>query len=258
MTPWVRRIIVANAIVFVLQYLQPGITDALVLVPDLAIQRPWTLVTYMFLHAGFWHIALNMLTLFWFGPRVEQRLGGNQFLALYFVSGIGGALASFATPHVAVLGASGAIMGVMIAFAMNWPRERFFIWGVIPVEAWLIVLIYVALDITGAAGIGGGNVAHFTHLGGLASGFLYIKAVDFFSPARSWKRQVGGAPAPPRLAGDADHLRRWRDIRLDTLHPINRDEIVRLLHKVDTEGPRSLTPEERATLNRFAATSPVS
>jgi membrane associated rhomboid family serine protease len=258
MTPWVRRLIVANAIVFGLQYLQPGITDALVLVPDLVLQRPWTLVTYMFLHAGFWHIALNMLALFWFGGRVEERLGGSQFLALYLVSGVGGALASFATPHVAVLGASGAIMGVMIAFAMYWPRARFFIWGVIPVEAWLLVTIYIVLDVTGAAGVFGGNVAHFTHLGGLATGFLYLKTHDWLSPARAWKRKVGAAPEPPRILGDADHLRRWRDIRLDSLHPINRDEIVRLLQKVDTDGPRSLTPEERATLNRFAATSPVS
>lgn len=253
MTPWVRRLIVANVLVFFFQRIDPALTDALIFVPDLALSRPWTFVTYMFLHAGIFHILFNMLALYWFGGRVEERLGSNRFITLYVLSGIGGAALSFITPHVAILGASGAIMGVMMAYAMYWPRARFFIYGVIPVEAWLLVVIYVITDIAGV-GFGGGAVAHFAHLGGLATGFLYVKWIDLRSPARAWKKQAT-AQATPSLLGDADYLRRWREIRLDDLHPINRDEIARLLHKVDAQGARSLTPDERATLNRFAATS---
>jgi len=125
------------------------------------------------------------------------------------------------------------------------------VYGVVPVEAWLLILVYVALDLGGAVGIGGAGIAHFAHLGGAATGYLYLTAHNLRSPARQWRRQVTAAP-PPRVFGDGDPVRRWREIRLDDLHPINRDEIVRLLDKVDRTGVRSLTPEERATLDRFA------
>lgn len=252
MTPWVRRLIVANVIVFALQTFVPGLTQVLILVPALVLDRPWTPVSYMFLHSGIMHILFNMLALFWFGPRVEERLGGRHFASLYFVSGIGGALLSFATPDVPILGASGAIMGVMIAYAMYWPHERFFIYGVLPVEAWLIVVLYVGMDVIGAGGFGGAGIAHYAHLGGAASGFLYLKGMERRSPARAWKRQLGGPTAPSAAPGDRENLRRWREIRLDDLHAINREEIVRLLQKVQSLGTKSLTPEERATLDRFS------
>ena len=193
-----------------------------------------------------------MLALYWFGPRVEERLGGRHFITLYGVSAVGGALCSFVAPMVAVIGASGAIMGVLLAYAKYWPRERFFIYGVIPVQAWMLVAIYVILDLGGAGGIGGAGIAHYAHLGGLASGYIYLKWLELRSPARAWKKKADGPAAAPKILGTADSLRRWREIRLDNLHPVNRDEIVRLLQKVETEGQSSLTPEQRATLNRFS------
>ncbi len=254
MTPWVKRLIVANIVMYGLQQFVPGLTQQLELVPALLLYRPWTIVTYMFLHDphSIWHIVFNMFVLYFFGPRVEERLGGRSFIGLYLVSGIGGGLLSFITPTVAILGASGAIMGVLIAFAMYWPRERVYIWGVLPLEMWMMVAGYVVMDLVGF----GANVAHFAHLGGLASGFLYLKFMEILSPARAWKRKVSTAPRPgaPVIGGigNGDQLKRWRDIRLDDLHPINRDEIVRLLQKAQTQGTRSLTTEERATLDRFA------
>ncbi len=254
MTPWVRRLIVANIAVLLLQTLVPDITPALILVPALALERPWTLVTYMFLHSGILHILFNMLALYWFGPRVEARLGSRNFILLYFVSGIGGALLSFATPHVPILGASGAIMGVMMAYAVYWPHERFLIYGILPVEAWLLVVLYVGMDVMGAGGVGGAGIAHFAHLGGAAAGFLCLKVLEQLSPAHAWKRHIAGAAAPGVL-GDRDNLRRWREIRLDDLHPVNRDEVLRLLEKAQSAGTQSLTPIERATLDRFSGLS---
>lgn len=254
MTPWVRRIIFANAAVFLAQQAFPHLTASLVVVPALMFQEPWTIITSMFAHAGWFHIIFNMWTLYLFGPRVEERLGGWSFLGLYFASGIGGSLLSFVMPdarNVPVLGASGAIMGVAVVFARFWPRVRFYFYGLFPLEAWLLILVYIGLDVSGALGIGGAGIAHFAHLGGAAAGYLYLAAVEWRSPARQWKRKVASPPAP-RVFGDPDQLRRWRDIRLDDLHPINRDEIVRLLRKIDRDGARSLTPEERATLDRFA------
>src|SRR5579864_6342317 len=117
MTPWVLRIIVVNVIVFVAQQFAPGLEAALAFFPELVLVRPWTAITYTFVHANFMNILFNMITLYFFGPRVEERLGGPSFLALYFVSGIGGALLSFAIPSarmIPIVGASGAIMGVEI------------------------------------------------------------------------------------------------------------------------------------------------
>jgi membrane associated rhomboid family serine protease len=254
MTPWVRRLIVANVVVFAAQMAMPSLTPLLWLRPAFVLAQPWTLITYMFLHGGVTHILFNMLFLYFVGPRVEQRLGGRNFIVLYFVSGIGGALASFATPSVPIVGASAAIMGVMMAYALYWPRERFFLYGVIPVQAWLLVLLYVVLDVAGTGGFGGAGVAHLAHLGGLASGFLCLKVMEWRSPARTWKKKLD-APTTPSVFGDGDALRRWREIRIDDLHPVNRDEVVRLLDKAGTQGTRSLTAEERATLNRFAGGS---
>jgi hypothetical protein len=171
---------------------------------------------------------------------------------MYAVSGVSGALLSFLPPQASTVGASGAIMGVMLAYAMYWPHERFFIWGVIPVQAWILVVVFVAFDITGASGVGMAGIAHFAHLGGFLGGYAYLKVMEIRSPARSWKKK-SAPPRPAALLGDADNLRRWRAIRIDTLHSVNRDEIVRLLDKAQTLGTKTLTEEERATLDRFAA-----
>ncbi len=94
MTPWVRRLIFANVAVFFVQMTMPTLANGFAFVPMLALVRPWTIVTYMFLHGGLMHIGFNMLALYFFGPAVEARLGGKDFAKLYFVSGISGALLS--------------------------------------------------------------------------------------------------------------------------------------------------------------------
>jgi membrane associated rhomboid family serine protease len=254
MTPWVRRLIIANVVMFGLQNFVPGFDQQLVFVPVVSytITHPWTLITYQYLHGGVLHILFNMLTLYWFGVRVEERLGSTSFITLYTLSGIGGALLSFMPPLAPVIGASGAIMGVLVAFAMYWPREQIYIYGILPLEAWMLVTIYIILDVGGIGGFGGPGIAHFAHLGGAAVGFLYLKARDFRSPRRSWQKKVG-TTAPPKLFGDAERLRKWREsIRLDDLHPLNRAEVVRLLQKAQQHGVKSLTVDERATLDRFS------
>src|SRR5512132_304369 len=141
MTRWVSRLLTANVIVFVLTMGNPSLKRTLAFVPALFMAQPWTAFTYMFVHAGIGHIAFNMLGLYFFGPRVEQRLGGAHFLSLYLVSGLGGAALSFLTPTVSIVGASGAVFGVFMAFAHYWPRERVMIWGVLPMEARVLVLL---------------------------------------------------------------------------------------------------------------------
>src|SRR5690606_26513181 len=102
MTTWVQRLIIANVVVFVLTLSLRELYAALAFVPAAVFLRPWTLITYMFVHANLGHIFFNMLGLFFFGPRLELRLGSRSFLWLYFLSGIGGGLLHFL---VGVIGA---------------------------------------------------------------------------------------------------------------------------------------------------------
>src|SRR5687767_10119342 len=132
-TPWVLRLIVANALVFLLQQTLSGsLQYNFALVPGLVLQRPWTVLTYMFLHGGLGHLFFNMLSLYFFGPVVEARLGSKHFLRLYLVSGLTGALLSILFPQgamIPIIGASGAVFGINLAFAYFWPRQQIFIWG---------------------------------------------------------------------------------------------------------------------------------
>jgi membrane associated rhomboid family serine protease len=135
-TPVVRLLLIANVAVFFLQSTMPGLTNGFAFVPQAALVRPWTILTYMFLHGGVMHLLFNMLALFFFGPRVEDRIGSRRFAILYFLSGVSGALLSLALARdAAIIGASGAVFGVMMGFAHFWPHEPIHIWGIIPVPA---------------------------------------------------------------------------------------------------------------------------
>ncbi len=236
---------------YFLTYPPNQLFQALMLVPVAIPYRPWTIVTYMFLHGGFMHILFNMIALFFFGPRLEVRLGGRHFLGLYFVSGIVGALLSLATPRAAIVGASGAVYGVMLGFAYFWPRDRIYIWGILPVEARLFVGVMTALSLYGGFGSAAGGIAHFAHLGGFVGGFLYLKWLERRSPARQFKEKMN-APVRKRSRGDAAAMAHWQRIKREEMHPVNQEELDRVMEKIEASGISSLTPDERAFLERFA------
>lgn len=257
MTPRVTTLLIANAVVYLAISRHSPVYWNLAFVPAAILVRPWTIVTYMFLHASFSHILFNMLGLFFLGPRVEARLGGRRFLTLYFAAGIAGAVASLiesvtpvGSPNIPIVGASGAVYGVMLGYAYYWPRDRIYIWGILPLEARLFVGILTALSLySGFSGAGGG-IAHFAHLGGFLGGYLYLKWIEYRSPARRFKAKVA---APARSRGNArEDLKRWENIPRDELHPVNRDELDRVNEKIKQSGIGSLTADERAFLDRFA------
>jgi len=248
-TPWVQRLIALNVGMFFVSTVLPAVPEALILVPALIPGRPWTVVTYMFLHADLWHLGFNMLALYFFGPRVEARLGGRQFLSLYGISGLVGALASLAfTPHARIVGASGAIFGVMLGYARYWPRALMYIWGVVPIQARWFVIGMTALSLFGGFGGVQPGVAHFAHLGGFLGGFVYLSWVDRRSPAARFRASVAAPAYPPGTPPSEQ----WAKIRLDELHPVNREEVERLLRKSAAGGVASLTPDDLAVLNRFS------
>ncbi len=249
MTPWVTRLIVANALVFLLQMAYPQVEQLLAFHPGITFVRPWTAITYMFLHGGVWHLLFNMLGLYFFGSALETRLGSKHFLALYFVSGLSGAALTFLDPSW-IIGASGGVFGVFLGFAYYWPRERILIWGILPVEARVLVGVMTVISLFGI----GGGIAHFAHLGGYVGAFIYLKVMEATSPAKRFKRKATQVTEKRVFNTDGADLKRWQAIAVDALHPINRHEVDRLLNKARTTGVGSLTRDERATLDRFSTT----
>lgn len=252
MTPWVLRIIVANVVMFFLQQTAPIINQMFVLVPALGLVRPWSFVTYMFLHGGLGHIFFNMLSLFFFGPRLESRLGGRAFLGLYFASGIMGAVLSIPfTPYAPIIGASGAVYGVMLGYAMFWPRDQILIWGIVPVEARFLIIAMTALSLFGGFSPSSGGIAHFAHLGGFVGGYLFLLVMRRGSGAAKFRKQA--TTITRKIETPAGSLDRWRRIKRDGLHEVNRDELDRILDKISAAGIGSLTAGEREFLDRFSA-----
>ena len=253
LTPWVKWLLIANTIVFVVQNAVPWFTNLLVFIPQFTLVRPWTLITYMFAHGSFSHILLNMLGLFFFGPPLEERWGSKEFIVYYIICGLGGAILSFIFAFNApIIGASAAVYGILIAFAMNWPNMPIYIWGIFPIQAKYLVAIFVAMSVFSAVGGRQDGVAHFAHLGGFAAGFLYLKLdyrasrlLDGFRKSRreAAKKRLsvlpGGAGDPPRPGTPA---RRVNDEELLT----NLD---RVLDKISKSGISSLTAEERRLLD---------
>ena len=139
----------------------------------------WKPVTYMFLHNSLMHLFFNMLWLFFFGPDVERTLGTRQFIRFYLLCGALGVQATFlplviAGIDVSVTGASGAAMAVMVAFAMSNPERRFYLFPLpVPISAWALVIMVVAMNIVTALQ-GGGSTSVMTHFGGMAAGFAYM------------------------------------------------------------------------------------
>lgn len=247
MTPWIRILLAANVGVFLLQKAIPGLTNELAFTPAFVLSRPWTLFTYMFVHdpSGIMHILFNMITLFFFGPRVEAFLGSRRFITLYLISGVAGGLLSLVfTPYASIIGASAAVFGVMLAFAIQWPRERLLIWGIIPVEARWLIVGTTLFSLWGGFG-GYGGVAHFAHLGGYVGAFLYLKWIQHRLPAKQWQRKVKGPPPSTIPVGD------WKRVDMDTVHEANRDEVNRILDKINASGIGSLTGQERTFLQHF-------
>ncbi len=262
LTPWVRRLLIVTGIVFLLQktvFYGGALEELFAFTPADVIRHPWTILTYALLHQNFLHILLNMLVLFMFGPPVEDRLGSSSFLRLYIISAVGGALLSLLmlplTGNAPIIGASGAIYGVMMAFVLEWPDAPVLIFPLpFPVKAkWLVIFLAVA-SLLSALGHSTDNVAHFAHLGGFGAAFLYLRAGRLLNRPRQARpserapavlvpsasdgtRQANFAsPVPPRPTPDATV----------------KAEVDRVLDKISQRGLHSLTPEERRFLDEMS------
>jgi rhomboid family protein len=265
LTPWVGRLIIANAVVLLLLmtvFTSPALRQALWFTPGSALRQPWTFVSYMFVHAGLLHLAGNMLMLFVFGPPVEHRLGSRAFLLYYLYCGIGAAVLSLllsgVLPGAALpfAGASGAVLGVGVAFALLWPDAELFVFPLpTPIKARTLILVLVGLDVVFSLLMPRDGIAHLAHVGGAAFGYLFFRLQSLsrrspHPPPRAVERVVmvpsGSAepeqhtpPAPIRPHGRAE------------ADPI-ATEVDRVLDKIGQQGLASLTPAERRFLDEVS------
>jgi membrane associated rhomboid family serine protease len=260
LTPWVGRIMLANATVLVLLstvLTAPGFFDALQFDPHLALRRPWTFFSYLFVHGGVFHLGGNLLLLFVFGPPVERRLGGRAFLLYYLYCGVGAAaftlgLSSFmAVPPL--VGATGAGLGTALAFAFAWPDADAVLTPLpIRVSARALVLLLASADLILALWAPDG-AAQLGYLGGLAAGYVFFRVQSLAA-----RRQRKGpksiahrpvmAPIPVRQGGTLTEVRPAR-ARPEPREEYPADEVDRVLDKISAFGIQSLTADERRFLD---------
>jgi membrane associated rhomboid family serine protease len=180
MLPSIPPVTLALLIVNVLVYLTP-VNDlaALALWPLGPLFAPWQVVTYSFMHSNFVHIFFNMFAVYMFGGPLEQLFGRTKFIVFWLASVLAAAFAQLAVTAASgitapTVGASGGVFGLLLGFAMMFPRERLAIYGILPMPAWLFVTLYGLLELFfGVTGTQSG-VAHFAHLGGMAGGALVL------------------------------------------------------------------------------------
>jgi rhomboid family protein len=185
LTPATRAIIIVNVLVWLIEKMawvpmaQHFALWPLATPPGLF--RPWQLVTYAFLHdpTSIAHIFFNMFALYVFGPALENYWGARRFVGYYFVCLIAAGCTQLAVEYGAgagepTIGASGAIFGILLAFAMLFPRVRLLLYFVIPVPAWLFVAGYAVLELFFGVTGRQGTVAHFAHLGGMLGGAIMM------------------------------------------------------------------------------------
>ncbi len=264
LTPWVKGLIIANAVVYFLTitvFNGAWFTDLLAFYPNQVGLRWWTFLTYMFVHGGFLHLVFNMLMLFFFGPAVEERLRGSGFGLYYFTCGFGGAALSYAvglfTPVAPFVGASGAVLGVALAFGIFWPNAPIYIFPLpMPIKVkWLVGFLVITNLFMAGAGAETG-IAYTAHIGGLLFGLIYITSEErvmrrakqvLYQQRRAQKSQPPlrvekpkervSVSAPPQAAKEPPQENR-------------KGAIDRVLDKISQTGMESLTPEEHQLLEK--------
>jgi membrane associated rhomboid family serine protease len=262
-TPWVGRLIIANAVVLLLLltlFTSPEIIRALQFSPRTALVRPWTFLTYMFVHAGLLHLLANMLMLFVFGTAVESRMGSRNFILYYFFCGVGAAVFSLllagVMPVGAFIGASGAVLGVAVAFATFWPEAELIVFPIpIPIRARTLVIGLVILDVIGSRLWPSDGIAHLAHVGGALFGYLFFRVQSLSrrssaQPARTVERvvMVQSGSAEPERRTPVTPMRPRRRADSDPVAA----EVDRVLDKISEKGISSLTPAERRFLDEVA------
>ena len=205
----------------------------------------WQPITYMFLHAGFWHMALNMLVLWMFGSELEREWGGPAFLRFFIITGAGAGLVTVlftANSAIPVVGASGAIYGVLLAYGLAYPNRDVYLYFMFPVKVKYFVGFLAVMAFIASIQQGASSVSNITHLSGMIIAWVYLKS--------GWGRNWLGLAQQVKVLSTAYRQRqtaRQEEADLDI-----RDQVDAILDKINLSGYSSLTDEEQKTLFRAA------
>lgn len=288
-TPAVQWLIALNVGVYFLQlslFGTPAVAEWMGLSPAEFPSHWWTVGTYMFVHAGLAHIATNMIMLWMFGPRVERSFGSRSFVYFYLWCGLGGALFHLLFVRSGmVIGASGAVVGVVLAYALRWPDDEVYLLGFFPMRArWLAVFTIawnVGMALADVTGYASSTTAWMTHVGGLAFAWLFLHAPTSSTldrirrhvamvpddpnpnpiPRVQRPRRVdqgdrpgggGGAGADEAVARSNAMVRRRPAPLGSTQGHARAEDVNALLDKISREGMKSLTAAERRLLEEVS------
>lgn len=245
--------------------LQPINYNPLIRIQGLGPFMPWQLITYMFMHGGFWHLFMNMFALWMFGMELENIWGSKKFLTFYITCGIGAGLTNlFLAPlltsiSLPTVGASGAIFGVLVAFGLMFPDRPIYVYFLFPIRAKYFVIIFMVLELFSIGSLS--NVAHIAHLGGGLVGFVYLllsnsDISNIFRSDKKPKIKTGTASnvysnkyyekynfGQSKDISDADYTD-----EKDKGNDVSQEKIDEILDKISKEGYKNLTEEEKRIL----------
>lgn len=246
----VNVLIIINVAAFIITNLLKNIPwfGLFGLVPEFVVKRLmlWQLGTYLFIHLGLWHLVINMLMLWMFGSMIESVWGGKRFLFYYFFTGIGAGLCSIIFAFnlsVPVVGASGAIFGLLVAYAVMFPDATILLFLIFPMKMKYAAVVLAGINLLGALSNPGGGIAYVAHLGGGLFGYLYLKSESLKFKFR--KLNFTGLKNSWIANQAAKQQARQEDID---------KEVDRILDKISAKGMESLTQEEKGTLKKKAGT----
>jgi membrane associated rhomboid family serine protease len=247
-TPVVKFLLITNVSVFIIQIIFSNmfhiqLSSYLGLIPKYVYTEftLWQLVSYLFLHGNFFHILINMFVLWMFGCELERYWGSREFLFYYFVTGIGAGIFSVIFDYnstIPIIGASGAIYGILTAFGIIFPNRLIYVYFLIPIRAKYFVMIFGVITLLSAISASSSGIAHFAHLGGMVIGFIYLRK-NFHSEYI---------------------IEKWRQFRINIkLRAIRnkqkkirvfKEQVNSILDKISKVGYENLTEEEKKILHK--------
>ncbi len=183
-TDAIKFIISINFLIFILQYLS-GMEDELFTIFGIVPSKTfgelmlWQPFTYLFFHGGIWHVLINMFVLWMFGSELEKFWGKKEFLRFFFITGIGSGLITILfslSSTNPVVGASGAIYGVLLAYGLMFPNRLVYLYFLIPIKVKYLVILIGAIAFFSSLNPGNSNISHLTHLSGMVIGFIYLRS----------------------------------------------------------------------------------
>ena len=243
LTPTVRSLIIINVIVFLFEYIT-GASRVMVyvfgLVPRFILQRLtlWQFVTYLFLHGSLGHLFFNMFALWMFGSEIERYWGSRSFIRYYFITGVGAGLLTWLTSinsMIPTIGASGAIFGILVAYAMLFPNRPIYLYFMFPIKAKHLVILFAIIELAASWSHTSDGIGHFAHLGGMLFGYLYLKRERLSYIMRGLYQDAQSRKEAQKRLRDEEMREMERKV----------DEI---LQKISREGRNSLTQEEEELL----------